>query len=271
MTKYIITAKKLFNNINDFIVLDCRAELGNPGWGHTEYLKEHISGSYFVDGETKLSEPVSEHGGRHPMPDLEKLRKYFESIGISDSSKVAAHGLYSGRAVFILRLFGIEASLIGGSFEFLKSIGFPVDAKIPHDIKGKITRPPYIELIRDKEYVKARIDDPSVQLIDSRSPERFQGITEPIDKIAGHIPGAVNFLWEQIKDTNGEFLPIEKIRELYSFVDPSKEIIIYCGSGVTACYNWIGLKHIGIDSSIYAGSWSDWISYEDTPKVIKKK
>ena len=269
MTKYIITAKELLDNINDFIILDCRAELGNPGWGNKEYLKEHISGSYFADGETKLSEPVSEHGGRHPMPDLEKLRVYFESSGISDNSKVAAHGLYSGRAVFILRLFGIEASLIGGTFEFLRSLGFPVDAKIPVPARGKITGSPHKELIRDKDFVKAKINDPSVLLIDSKSPERFNGTVEPIDKIAGHIPGAVNFLWEQIKDANGKFLPVEKIRELYSFVDPSKEIIIYCGSGVTACYNWIGLKHIGIDSSIYAGSWSDWISYEDTPKVIK--
>lgn len=269
MTKYIVTAKELLDNINDFIIIDCRAELGNPGWGYAEYLKEHISGSYFVNGETDLSDPVSEHGGRHPMPDLEKLLKHFESLGISDGSKVAAHGLYSGRAVFILRLFGIEASLIGGTFDFLKSSGFSVDAKIPVPAKGKITKSPHTELIRDKDFVKAKINDPSVLLIDSRSPERFNGTVEPIDKIAGHIPGALNFLWEQIKDANGEFLPIEKIRELYSFIDPSKEIIIYCGSGVTACYNWIGLKHIGIDSSIYTGSWSDWISYEDTPKVIR--
>ena len=270
MTEYIISATELSNNFKDFIILDCRAELGNPGWGYKEYLKEHISGSHFVDGENKLSDTVTIHGGRHPLPNLEKLRKYMESLGISDNSEVAAYGLYAGRIVFILRLFGIEAGLISGDFNFLKEKGLPVDSGVPVPEKGHMTKKAILDLIRNMEYVKKRVNDPSVTLIDSRAPERFHGEVELIDKIAGHIPGAVNFLWEQIKDANGEFLPVKKIRELYSFVDPSKEIIIYCGSGVTACYNWIALKHIGIDSSIYAGSWSDWISYEDTPKVVKK-
>lgn len=271
MTNYIISATELTKNFKDFIILDCRAELGNPGWGNAEYLKEHLSGSHFVDGETKLSDPVSVHGGRHPLPDLEILRNYMESFGISDNSKVAAYGLYAGRAVFILRLFGIEACLISGDFNFLKEKGIPVDSSIPVAKKGSITKKAILDLIRNMEYVKERVNDPSVILIDSRAPERFSGEIEPLDKIAGHIPGAVNFLWEQIKDKNGEFLPFDEIKKLYSFADPSKEMIIYCGSGVTACYNWIALKHIGIDSSIYTGSWSDWISYSDTPKTIRKQ
>lgn len=270
MTEYIISSTKLSNNFNDFIVLDCRAELGNPGWGYKEYLKEHISGSHFVDGENKLSDPVTIHGGRHPLPDLETLRKYMESLGISDNSKVVAYGLYAGRTVFILRLFGIEASLISGDFNFLKEKGLSVDSGIPAPEKGNITGKAITNLIRNMEYVKNRLNNPAVTIIDSRAPERFQGIVEPIDKIAGHIPGAVNFLWEQIKKADSEILPESELKLLYSFIDPSKEIIIYCGSGVTACYNWIALKHIGIDSSIYAGSWSDWISYEETPKVVKK-
>lgn len=270
MTKYIITAKELLDNIDSFTILDCRAELGNPGWGNKEYLKEHISGSHFVDGENKLSDPVTIHGGRHPLPDLEILRKYMESLGISNNSKVAAYGLYAARTVFILRLFGIEAGLISGDFNFLKEKGLPVDSGVPVPEKGNMTKKATIDLIRNMEYVKKRVNDPSVTLIDSRAPERFHGIIEPLDKIAGHIPGAVNFPWEQIQKAESELLSESVLKKLYSFIDPSKEIIIYCGSGVTACYNWIALRHIGIDSSIYTGSWSDWISYDDTPKVVKK-
>lgn len=270
MTEYIISATELSNNFQDFIILDCRAELGNPGWGYKEYLKEHISGSHFVDGENKLSDTVTIHGGRHPLPDLEILRKYMEDLGISDNSKVAAYGLYAARTVFILRLFGIETSLISGDFNFLKEKGLPVDSSISVPEKGHMTKKAILDLIRNMEYVKERLNNPSVTLIDSRAPERFHGVVEPLDKIAGHIPGAVNFLWEQIKKADSEILSENELKKLYSFIDPSKEIIIYCGSGVTACYNWIALKHIGIDSSIYAGSWSDWISYEETPKVVKK-
>lgn len=271
MTKFIITTSELLQNLSEYVILDCRAELGNPGWGHKEYLKEHISGSYFVDGENKLSDPISIHGGRHPLPDLEKLRKYMEKLGISDSSKVAAYGLYAGRTVFILRLFGIEAGLISGDFNFLKEKGLPVDSEIPVSKKGDIKGIATKDLIRNMEYVKERVNNPSVILLDSRASERFQGVVEPLDKIAGHIPGAVNFLWEQVRKADSEILPESELQKLYSFIDPSKEIIIYCGSGVTACYNWIALKHIGINSSIYAGSWSDWISYEETPKTVKKQ
>jgi len=267
MSTFIIKPDFFKENFENYIVLDCRAELADHDFGKREYSKEHIKGAFFVDGEKVLTGKISEHGGRHPMPEMEEFRKTMESFGISDSSKVAIYGLFGARAAFMLRLFGIEAGFISGDLDVLKKSGIPFDAETPELKKGSISGKIDDKLLVRMEKVRESINDPKVNIIDSRSPERYRGENEPIDPVAGHIPGAINFFWKDIIKENGTFLNESELKEHFSF-DTEKETVLYCGSGVTACFNWLALKNIGVDCSIYAGSWSDWISFEENSDLI---
>lgn len=267
MSSFIIKPQEFAENFKNYVVLDCSAELGDHNWGKSEYLKEHVKGAYFADGEEVLTGELDTHGGRHPFPDMEMFRKDMENFGIRDSSDVAVYGLFGARAVFMLRLFGIKAGFISGDIETLKKAGIPFDNLIPKKQIGLITGKINKKLLNSMENVRDDLKNPDRILIDSRSLERYMGENEPIDPIAGRIPGAVNFFWKDIIADDGTFLDEDKLEEHFS-IDTSKEIVLYCGSGVTACFNWLALKQIGVNCSMYAGSWSDWISHSDNSDLI---
>jgi len=267
MSSFIIKPRKLAENFENYVILDCRAELSDQDWGEKEYLKGHIKGSHFVDGESILTGELGKHGGRHPFPDMDKFIKEMEILGISNDSKVAVYGLFGARAAFMLRLFGINAGFISGDIETLKKAGVLFDNFIPKAKNGIITGTINEKLLTGMETVRKKFNSTEMILIDSRSPERYHGKNEPIDPIAGRIPNSLNFFWKDIIADDGTFLDEDKLKKHFS-IDTSKEIVLYCGSGVTACFNWFALKHIGIDCSIYTGSWSDWISYEDNLDLI---
>jgi len=267
MSSFIIKPQELAQNFENYVILDCRAQLADQSWGKNEYLKEHVKGAHFVDGESVLTGKLGKHGGRHPFPDMERFMKDMEDLGIDDNSKVAVYGLFGARAAFMLRLFGIEAGFISGDTETLKMAGIHFDDIIPDAQAGHISLKTAPNLLTSMETVKKNINNPKVILVDSRSPERYRGENEPIDPIAGSIPSAVNFFWKDIFKDDGTFLSENELKEHFSF-DLPKEIVLYCGSGVTACFNWLALKDIGIDCSMYAGSWSDWISHEDNLDLI---
>ena len=268
MSSFIIRPKELAENLEKYVILDCRAELADSNYGKKEYEKEHIKGASFVDGETVLTGKTDKHGGRHPFPDMEKFRKNMEYLGISDDSDVAVYGLFGARAVFMLRLFGIKAGFISGDIETLKNAGIPFNNVVPEVQKGLITGKINESYLSSMEKVRSYIENSDVTLIDSRSPERYRGENEPIDPIAGRIPNAENYFWKDtLKEEDGTFLNDTELKNHFQ-IDTSKEIVLYCGSGVTACFNWIALQNIGIDCSIYAGSWSDWISYKENCDLI---
>lgn len=267
MSSFIIKPQELAENFKNYVILDCRAALADPSWGKIEYLKEHIKGAHFADGETILTGKISKHGGRHPFPDMEKFRKNMEALGISDDSNIAIYGLFGARAAFMLRLFGINAGFISGDIETLKKAGIPFDNLIPKKQIGLITGKINDKFLNSMENVRENLKNPNRILIDSRSLERYMGKNEPVDPIAGSIPGAVNFFWKDIIADDGTFLDENKLKEHFS-IDTSKEIVLYCGSGVTACFNWFALNQIGVNCSMYAGSWSDWISHEENSDLI---
>jgi len=255
MSGFIIRPDELKKNFKDYIILDCRENMSDC---------EHISGSYFVDGESMLSGKKGLHGGRHPFPDMAKFVKDMENLGISDNSKVACFGDFGARAVFMLRLFCIPASMISGNSETLKKAGIPFDNDnaAPALKKGKITGKINKDLLVSMEEVRKNINNPEHILIDSRSGERYRGENEPLDPIAGRIPSAVNFFWQDIIKEDGDFLSDDELRTHFN-INTGKNITLYCGSGVTACFNWLALRQIGVECSIYSGSWSDWISYPE--------
>lgn len=257
----------------DKIVLaDCRFQLGQPMSGRQAYLRSHLPGAIFVDLEEDLSGPVTEHGGRHPMPDLGRLLLKLGSWGIDHTATVIAYddqgGAMASRFWWLLRFLGAsKVYVMDGGFSAWVQAGYPVTDELPEAPEPKVfgsrVRNSLLVVMED---VREKLGKPGTVLIDSREPKRYRGEEEPIDKAAGHIPGAVNRFWKDNLDAGGRWKEREALKERFAGIAPDQEIIVYCGSGVTAIPNILALAEAGRpDAKLYLGSWSDWISYPENP------
>ena len=237
--------------------------------GKKQYQASHIHGSYYLDLNEDLSSPVGEHGGRHPLPKISDLAQKLECMGIgSGKTLVVAYddsaGCFASRLWWLLRYLGHDkVAILNGGFTAWQQAGYGVTAMVPQPRKGNFTPQVLPEMLVDMETVNREKDLPGVALVDSREGDRFLGEREPIDKIAGHIPGAVNYPWREIIDAHGYILPPEAQKQRWEKLAKADKLIVYCGSGVTACMNLLSLELANINTGkLYAGSWSDWISYQ---------
>jgi thiosulfate/3-mercaptopyruvate sulfurtransferase len=254
---------------NNIVIVDCRFALADPNLGQQQYQTSHIPGSHHLDLNRDLSSPVQIHGGRHPLPDSTTLGAKLAAIGINSDTLVIAYDdsrfAFAARLWWLLRYYGHDrvAILDGGYTNWVKA-GYLVTADIPAPIPtGNFQPQIQADKIVEIEAVKAIQHSPIHVLIDSREADRYSGKTEPIDPIAGHIPGAVNYPWQDVTTADGFVLPIEQQRARWTAVSKDLEPIVYCGSGVTACVNLLSLAIAGIDrAKLYPGSWSDWCSYQ---------
>lgn len=272
--KNIVSVTWVKEHLNELTVIDCRFHLPAPEKGIAEYKEQHIPGAHYMDLNKDLSSSVGTHGGRHPMPDFKELHHKLEKIGVHDDSKVLIYddqnGAMASRLWFLLKVLGHEHALImdGGYSEWVNQ-GYPVTTDVPQQEKrGNLTMDLKEDLLIDMESVRSNLTAfkrGGSYLLDAREPNRYNGIEESIDKLAGHIPGALNFFWmENIE--NGSWKDTEALNERFGQLEPSKEIVVYCGSGVTACPMFVALKEAGYEKvKLYTGSWSDWISYTDNP------
>jgi thiosulfate/3-mercaptopyruvate sulfurtransferase len=269
--KRIVSSSWLVQHIDDpsVVIVDCRFQLANPDWGYQQYLTSHIKGAYFLDLNQDLSSPVTLHGGRHPLPNPDQLALKLGSIGIrSGQTWVIAYDdarmAFASRLWWLLRYLGHErVSILDGGWLGWKNAGYPISTRIPQP-----TPIPFIPQIRSDwivnyTTVKALSENDSVILVDSREGERFSGEREPIDPVAGHIPRAVNSFWGEVTDEAGYLRTIEHQQRLWEKYQTAEDMILYCGSGVTACVNLLSLNLIGRQNvKLYPGGWSDWCSYE---------
>ncbi|MCA1321174.1 sulfurtransferase [Bacillus tianshenii] len=277
---YIVEPEWAKENLDDLLVIDCRFFLQDPLKGRQEYEIDHIPGAHHFDLDHDLSGPKQKHGGRHPLPPLENLRGKLEEAGAANDKTIllydSQNGAMASRLWWLLNYMGhSKAFILNGGYDNWKNKGYPVTAALPEKTqKGHFQ--PVIQ-----EHMKASAQEifanlPSIEkgeryLIDSREQKRYLGIEEPIDHKAGHIPGAHNYFWGDNLD-GGDWKNQETLKERFSDLDPTKEVIVYCGSGVTACPNILALKEAGFtDVKLYPGSWSDWISYEDYPISDKSR
>jgi thiosulfate/3-mercaptopyruvate sulfurtransferase len=268
--RWIVPAEALHQSLPDskLVVVDCRFSLAEPHLGRQLYGESHIPGAHYLDLNQDLSSPVQAHGGRHPLPDPEKLADKLSAIGVrsgADATWVIAYDdsrfAFAARLWWLLRYLGHEqVAVLDGGFQGWLAAGYPVTAKLPQPQVGKFTPQLQSEQIIDIAAIKARSD--GVLLVDSREAERYRGEREPIDPVAGHIPGAVNYPWQAVTDAQGFALPESVQQQRWATLPPHQEIVVYCGSGVTACVNLLSLEMAGITSAkLYPGSWSDWCSY----------
>ncbi|NLP51006.1 sulfurtransferase [Bacillus sp. RO1] len=272
---HIVSVNWVKEHLDELTVMDCRFHLGAPDKGLIEYQDSHIPGAYYMDLNKDLSSAVNTHGGRHPLPDLQELHQKLQNIGVHDGGKVLLYddqnGAMASRLWFLLKILGHEHVLImdGGYREWVKQ-EYPVTAEVPvQEKRGTFTfKVKEKDFVMHMEEVKSQLSSfqsGEAYLLDARESNRYSGLEEPIDKVAGHIPGALNFFWMENME-NGKWKRTEALQERFSQLDPSREIVVYCGSGVTACPTFLALKEAGFEKvKLYAGSWSDWISYTDNP------
>jgi thiosulfate/3-mercaptopyruvate sulfurtransferase len=256
------------------VILDCRFQLTDPSYGYDAYLKGHIPLSRYVDLNNDLSSEIKEHGGRHPFPDLFEFGKLLGNLGIDQDTIIICYddgfNENAARCWFLCRLVGHKFSFVldGGYKNWLEK-GFVTTDKIEERTPREFVVKPEDDMVSSMSYVKSKINHEGSTIIDSREFMRYKGDHEPIDRIAGHIPGAKHSFWKDALKTTGEFKSKEDLKDLYSNINKDNETIVYCGSGVTGCVNYLGLIEAGFSNvKLYAGSFSDWISYQEN--VVNK-
>ncbi|CAM3610577.1 sulfurtransferase [Marinicrinis lubricantis] len=271
--KHIVSMKWLLARLYepDLVIADCRFQLGQPDAGRTAFEQGHISGAVYFDLEQDLSAPVGVHGGRHPLPDPDKLGAVLSKAGIDRTVTVIAYddqgGAMASRLWWLLRYMGHErVYVMDQGFSHWQQAGFPVSTDNPIRVPRRFVPELQPDMLATVENVRQAIQEGSAQLVDSREPARFEGREEPIDRVAGHIPGARNKFWKELLDDDLRMKKPELLQEHFQDVPKDQPVIVYCGSGVTACPNVLALSEAGYDNvKLYAGSWSDWISYEGNP------
>ena len=251
----------------DWLVADCRAELSDREAGALAWRAGHIPGAIHADLERDLSAPVTPRTGRHPLPPVEAIAATFSRWGVTGTTQVVAYdagnGAYAARLWWMLRYLGHDAvAVLDGGFAAWLAGGHPVsDAAVTRRPAVFVARP-RPEMLCDASGVQAALARGEL-LVDVRGAERFAGKVEPLDAVAGHVPGAVNLPFTQNLDETGRFRPGAELAELWrsrTGVTAGSSPICMCGSGVTACQALLSLEIAGIGGGrLYAGSWSEWI------------
>lgn len=251
-------------------IIDARYELSDVAAGRNAWVQAHVPGAVHLDLGRDLSGPAAEHGGRHPLPELDRMTDVFGAAGVGPDSHVVVYdtdtGMYAARVWWMLRYLGFDAvQVLDGGFTDWTQADYPVSNE-PTEARPTVFVPDVrAEMLASRDEVMAAIGNDAVLLVDARSPERFRGDAAVMDPVAGRIPGAVNL--PHVNNVQaGRLRPLEDLQQLYADVAAAPETIAYCGSGVSATLDVLAMVQAGLPMPrLYAGSWSDWSSYGDAP------
>jgi thiosulfate/3-mercaptopyruvate sulfurtransferase len=258
------------------IILDCRFSLDDPAYGQRSYAESHIPKARFADLERDLSGPVSKGvTGRHPLPDPASLAARLRDWGIGATSSIVLYddgpGAFAARAWWLLAWLGKRDGvfLLDGGLKAWRDAGLPLTAVEPKAQSGDFQGQADTGLLIDADALEKRLGDARMTLLDARALPRFKGEVEPIDPVAGHIPGAQCAAFTDNLGADGRFLPADQLKQRFAAMlgeRPVDELVAYCGSGVTACHNLFALSLAGYPlARLYAGSWSEWITNPTRP------
>lgn len=257
-------------NDSDWLIVDCRFDLNHPEWSREEYRKAHIPGAVYADLDRDLASPITPTSGRHPLPTPDRWRETVSQWGITPSTQVVAYDVTGGslaavRLWWLLRAYGhsLVAVLDGGYPKWLRE-NRPLSASLPparEAVQFTAGLNPQSLVTVDQLLLLYR--DPDYRLIDARAAERFRGEVEPLDAVAGHIPGAINRPVAQNLNADQTFKSAAQLRSeflrILGRIAP-QQVIAYCGSGVTGVHNLLALEIAGLSGAkLYPGSWSEWI------------
>ena len=259
-----------------FLIFDCRFDLSQPAIGYEQFIKGHIPHARYVDLEKNLSGPKNPLQGRHPLPTPEEWAQTRANLGISENTLVILYDFlentYSARMWWMLKAVGHQhIHILNGGFSAWLSVGGKVEEgegsfnlSIPN--LPSIAFEGLIKMID----IQKNLLDPSFTILDARANERFRGDVEPLDPIAGHIPGALNRPYKLNLNQNNLFKsPLELQLELNHLKSQASQVVHQCGSGVTACHNLLAMELAGLKGSLlYAGSWSEWCNHTQNPIAL---
>ena len=266
----LVSASTLHQQLNDpkWIIVDCRFSLTNSEAGSYAYRHGHIPHARYADLNKDLSSAITDFTGRHPLPDFGLLAKKLGAWGITNHSQVVCYddtgGTFAGRLWWLLRCFGHDnVAVLNGGIQHWQQQGSALTTILP--TLKPVTFRPYLNSAHwlNALQVQNSLARKSIYLLDARTPERYRGEQEPIDPVAGHIPGALNRPFQLNLDNTGLFLSAESLSSQFKTLigtTAPEQVVHYCGSGVTACHNLLAMEHAGLTGSkLYAGSWSEWI------------
>ena len=258
----------------DLIIFDARAGLTDPDYGYEGYKEGHIENAYFVSMEDTMTGELGEHGGRHPIPDINIFAEEMKEFGVEDNSTIVIYDdgelSIAGRLWWLLKYIGKKnVHVLEGGIKAWIENGNSITKTVP--IKKPATNltinvNPNMKV--DMDYVKKSISSNKSIIVDARARERYRGEVEPLDKRAGHIPGSYNIPWMELLD-GVNLLKEEKLNQKFEEVKNYDEIILHCGSGITATVNAMIMEDLGISTKIYMGGYSDWVSYDSNQVVIE--
>jgi thiosulfate/3-mercaptopyruvate sulfurtransferase len=271
----LISVAQLRERLDDpaMLVFDCRHDLMQPEKGVQAYREGHVPGARFAHSDRDLSGAKTGKTGRHPLPDPRAFMQWLGAQGVDGSKQVVAYDYVGGasatRLWWMLRWLGHRAvAVLDGGWEAWVAAGAPVTTELPVVTKTTFTGAPRPVTV-DVGYVMAHLNDPAVTVLDARAPERYRGETEPIDPVAGHIPGALNRLYKNNLDTQGRFKSAHALRAEFEQLlggRTPEQIVHQCGSGVSACHNILAMEIAGLTGSrLYPGSWSEWCADPSRP------
>lgn len=257
----------------DLRLFDCRFALNDTAAGETAWREAHLPGAQYAHLDRDLSGPHRHGAGRHPWPGADAFGAWLGRCGVAPETQVVAYdggdGAYAARLWFLLRAFGHHrVAVLDGGWARWTVLGLPTDAAVP-EIPAA-THPGGFDrsLLFDAGEIAARLEAGDV-LVDARGGERYRGEVEPIDRVAGHVPGAINRPYAMNLDA-GRFKPAERLAEEFAALlagHAPRQVIAMCGSGVTACHHLLAMTHAGLPGArLFTGSWSGWI--EDPARPV---
>jgi thiosulfate/3-mercaptopyruvate sulfurtransferase len=255
-------------------VFDTRHDLMDTEKGRRAYAESHVPGAYFMHTDEDLSGTKTGKNGRHPLPDIDTFAAKMNRCGVAPGVQVVVYddlgGNFAVRLWWLLHWLGHEdVALLDGGWPLWQQEGRPVTKEVPPPRAGAFVPRPHLGDVADLHFVDRFREDPSIKLIDARASERFKGIQETIDPVAGHIPGAVNRFWQKNLEGDGRFKTPAKLRQEFAELlgqTPAESTVHMCGSGVTSCHNMFAMALAGLPPGrLYPGSWSEWCADPSRP------
>lgn len=277
----LVSAAQLAQHLNDpqWFIFDCRHDLMDTGKGERLYRAGHIPGAHFANVDIDLSGEKNGRNGRHPLPSPAAFTAFMSRHGVTNTSMVVAYddvgGQFASRLWWLARWIGLSnVALLDGGLPKWTADGHALSTDVPHATPAALRGNADPLMLWSAEEVLAHLNDPQFALIDARTAERYRGDVEPIDPVAGHIPGALNRFYKENLNADLTLRPAADLAREFTALAPgvrSENVIHQCGSGVTACMNIFAMEYAGLPGArLYPGSWSEWVSDPSRPVVTKQ-